>query len=101
MSMRRFLTHEAATIRGVAHELEYDPTTQWVYHRKMTWFWFVMFIPVIVMGLASTMGVWLSPLMWANVLLIFNLVMSCYANFATEFDAVAAADAARKAGGAS
>lgn len=95
MSVARFLHHEIANARGIAHDLEHDPTRQWVWHRKMTWFWLTMFAPTIAM--AAVAVAFSGSLLVADVLLIWNMLMSCYANFATEFDAVAAADAARKA----
>lgn len=100
-----FVRHEFAAAKHVAHDLEYDPKVQWVFHRRAAWVWFGMFVPVVALGVVSIVDR-ADALFWAAVLLIFNLLMSCYANFATELDAVAASyaamraeDAARNTGG--
>ena len=96
MRVVEFLRHERASIRHVAHDLEYDAAVQWRFHRRMTWFWFGMFAPVIGMGTGAVIDRH-HAVLWAAALLIFNLIMSCYANFATELDAVAASYSAMKA----
>lgn len=70
-----------ALIRRTEHELEYDPETQWRFHRRMCWFWLANF-PVI------TFMFFLLPHIWVAVALFVNTIYSLYANFCTEFDGV-------------
>jgi hypothetical protein len=102
VSLARFLRHERDIVRRVAHDMEYDPRAQWVFHRKMSWIWLFSFIPLAVF---TGFDVWGSlgyfPVSVCRVLnasmLAFTAFVSIYANFATDFDAVSASFAAMKA----
>ena len=95
-----FLRHEKAVIKREAYLMEFDPNTQWVFHRKMTWFWLMQFPFIGAFVAVDVYGTWEN---WATkVLLLFNLILlayntglSNYANFATDFDAVSASFAAK------
>lgn len=98
--MRRlvqFLGHEYRVARGVAHRLEFDSRAQWVYHRKMCWFWLAN-LPLVTALLIGVL--FASPrlaLVLTAVMLGVNTYYSLYANFDTEFDAVSASYAAIRA----
>ena len=83
---RRF----AHLIRGKTRDLEYDPETQWRFHRRMTWFWVANF-PVVALLYFGF------PRQWVVLGLLVNTFYSLYANFDTEFDGVHSSYAAWKA----
>lgn len=76
-----FLARVWAVIRRREHELEYDPRTQWRFHRRMCWFWLANF-PIVT---ALFFGL---PHLWIALALFVNTIYSLYANFCTEFDGV-------------
>lgn len=68
------------------HKLEYDPKTQYNFHRIAAFIWVLAMIGVPFWG-------WL----WGhNVGILIILEVSLYANFATEFGSVSAAEAAMR-----
>lgn len=102
MSIARFIAHERAVVRRVAHDMEYDPRAQWIFHRKMSWLWLFSFIPLLVFtgfdiwGSLGHFTAGVCQLLNASML-GFTAFVSIYANFATDFDAVSASFAAMKA----
>lgn len=77
-------------IRNDVQKLEYDPTTQWKFHRKMSWYWVANF-PVVAYLF------FYQPHLWIGVGLLLNTFYSLYANFATDYGAIPSAYAAMKA----
>ncbi len=92
-----FLRHELTASKDVTHRLEFDPHTQWVFHRKMCWFWIANFIPVTGLLIGVLSGSTKLALVLTSVMLGLNTYYSLYANFDTEFDAVSASYAAMRA----
>ncbi|MDE2103970.1 MAG: hypothetical protein KGL39_42430 [Patescibacteria group bacterium] len=92
-----FLRHEWAAVRHVAHQMEFDPETQWRFHRKMCWFWIANFLPVTVLLAGVLLTSTKTALLLTAIMLGVNTYYSLYANFDTEFDAVSAAYAAMRA----
>ena len=74
-------------VRNEAHQLEFDPQTQWQFHRKMSWYWVANFPLVAVLFFGF-------PRVWIGVGLLVNTFYSLYANFATDFGAIPASYAA-------
>lgn len=100
--LREFLHHEWAVLRKRTHDLEFDPDTQWRFHRRMAWFWLLntpFVLALLIFDVAASFGTFppMAALLITAVMLSVNTVYSLWANFATEFDAVSAADAARRA----
>jgi hypothetical protein len=92
-----FFGHETAAVRRVAHDMEFNSRTQWVYHRKMCWVWLANFVPItalLVLVLTSSTKM---AVVWTAVMLGVNTYYSLYANFCTDYDAVSASYAAIKA----
>lgn len=74
--------------RALYAKFEADPKTQYEYHRKMTIFWLMNFIPMnIIVGVdvwATLNGHDKVALLMTAVLLAINTNYSLYANFDTE-----------------
>lgn len=77
-------------VKNDAHLFEYDSTTQWKFHKKMTWFWVLNFPFMFIMYFGF-------PKEWIALGLLLNTIYSLYANFDTEFGAIPASYAAMKA----
>lgn len=93
----RFFRHEWAAVRHVAHEMEFNPETQWTFHRKMCWFWIANLLPVTGLLVGVLSGSTHLAVLLTAIMLGLNTFYSLYANFDTEFDAVSAAYAAMRA----
>lgn len=93
----RFLRHEAAAVRRAEHDMEFDSRTQWVFHRKMCWFWIANLAPVTALLIGIFVGGTHLAVVLTAIMLGLNTYYSLYANFDTEFDAVSASYAAIKA----
>lgn len=96
-----FFKHERALFLKGAYNLEFDPTTQWNFHRRMAWFWFLTFVPTValmIFDVTAAFGVFptMMVLVLNGVILSWNTICSWYANVATELDAISAAYAAIK-----
>ena len=75
-------------ITGEEHRLAYDPKTQYSFHRTMAVFWIIFAIAVTFL-----------PSLWSHsVGILVVLEVSLYANFATEYGSMSAAEAAMKEG---
>lgn len=70
---------------GNIHDLEYDPRTQYKFHQRLTWLWFITMI-ILPFG----------PTLWAHsISALIIQEISLWANFATHFGAMSAAIAAK------
>lgn len=102
MALGKFLAHEWAQVRKTTHDLEYDPEAQWRFNRKQAWFWLANTPLVLILlgfDVAASYGTFQpkTALLITAIMLSLNTIYSLWANFATAFDAIAAADAARRA----
>lgn len=76
-------------LKNDIHKLEYDPKTQWKFHLLMTRFWFF--------NLFVALGCYfLFPGVWSKASILYLVVVSLYANGATDFGAVPSSYAAMK-----
>lgn len=78
------------TLKNDVHKLEYDAETQWRFHRKMSWFWLFNIIVVVVVFI-------INKAFWEHVSILYLVIVSLYANFATDYGAVPSSYAAMKA----
>lgn len=76
-------------VKNDVHQLEYDPTTQWKFHRNMTRFWVCNFIVALAVY-------FFAPGVWSKVSILYLVLVSLYANAATDYGAVPSAYAAMK-----
>lgn len=77
-------------IKNDAHKLEYDPATQWKFHRNMTRFWVCNFLVALAVY-------FLAPELWNKASILYLVLVSLYANAATDYGAVPSSYAAMKA----
>ena len=92
--MAKFRVNPAAALyhllKNDVHKLEYDPKAQFEFHRKMSFFWVANFIAVLVVY------TWLGGV-WAKLSVLYLVLVSLYANFATDYGAMPGSHAAIKA----
>ena len=79
-----------AWLRHFIKDLETNPDTQLKVHLYASWYWLVNF-PIIAVFF------FIFPHIWVALGLLVNTFYSLYANFATDYGAVSAALAAKKA----
>jgi hypothetical protein len=71
-------------------KFEDDPHWQTQFHKRMTYFWLVNMI-------AATVVFFFAPGLWAQAAVFYLVLVSLYANFATDYGAVSAAEASESA----
>lgn len=74
-------------IKNDVHELEYDPRAQFEFHRRMSGFW-------ILNGSIVLTTYFLLPHVWHNFSVLYLVLVSLYANFATDYGAMPGSHAA-------
>lgn len=73
-------------LHDLKHKFEYDPKFQTTLHIRMSYFWlFNMAVVVLVFFFA--------PGIWAQASILYLVLVSLYANFATDYGAVSASEA--------
>ena len=75
--------------RNDVHKLEYDPKAQFEFHRRMSAFWVCNFFLVIVVHQFFDH-------FWNTVSVLYLILVSLYANFATDYGAMPSSHAALK-----
>jgi hypothetical protein len=73
------------------HDLEYNPQTQYKVHFYAAIYWLINFPIILILFFAF-------PDIWLQVGLLVTLVYSIYANLATDYGAMSAAEAATGSG---
>ena len=76
-----------ARLLGLERKFESDPAFQYRFHIVMTYFW------VVNAGMALTVF-FVSQSIWAKWSVLYLVVVSLYANFATDYGAVPGSEAA-------
>jgi len=77
-------------LKALKHRFEYDPSFQTKFHLRMTYFWLV--------NMAAVTGVFVfAPGVWAQISLLYLVLVSLYANAATDYGAVSASEASEHA----
>lgn len=71
----------------LARKFEGDPKTQYAWHKWAMRFWLVNAVIVITVFA-------LAPAVWKQVSVLYLVLVSLYANWATDFGAMSAAEAA-------
>jgi cell division protein FtsW (lipid II flippase) len=71
------------------HKLEYDPKSQFEFHRKMSWFWIINLLAAIVVYFFANH-------LWQSISVFYLVLVSLYANFATDYGAMPSSHAAIK-----
>lgn len=74
-------------VRHVVRSFESDPAVQYRIHMIATYFWIANFIAAVSCFLFL-------PRVWDRFSVLYLVVVSLYANFATDYGAVSAAEAA-------
>lgn len=77
-------------IRHLIHDFEYNPTVQFRFHLIAMIFWILNLV-------AGTAVMILFPHWWLEIGVFYVFVVSIYANWDTDYDAVSASLAARHA----
>jgi hypothetical protein len=77
-------------VKNDVHKLEYDPKAQFEFHRRMSFFWVSNFLGVLIVY-AFFGGI------WAKLSVLYLVLVSLYANFATDYGAMPGSHAAIKA----
>ena len=72
----------------IVKRFEEDPTTQLKFHLFFSFLWLVNIVVAVFTYLAL-------PAVWSHYSVLYLVVVSLYANFATDYGAVAASIAAR------
>lgn len=73
-------------LQAFRHKFEYDAEFQTAFHLRMTYFWLVN------MAVASAVFIF-APGLWSKASIFYLVLVSLYANFATDYGAVSAAEA--------
>lgn len=77
-------------LKAFRKKFEDDPHWQTLFHKRMSYFWLVnMIVATLVFALA--------PGLWAQASILYLVLVSLYANFATDYGAVSAAEASESA----
>jgi len=74
-------------LRALVRKIEGDPATQYKMHRFAMRFWLFNAIAVLIVFFAA-------PATWTKVSVLYLVLVSLYANVATDFGAMSAAEAA-------
>lgn len=74
------------TLRDLRRKFEQDGHFQAVLHIRMTYFWACNFV-------AASLVFFLAPGVWSRYSVYYLVIVSLYANFATDYGAVSAAEA--------
>lgn len=77
-------------LKELRRKAEYDPEFQTHFHRIMVYFWLIN-IPAV------TVVFFFAPGLWAQASIFYILIVSLYANFATDYDAMSASEASAHA----
>lgn len=91
------VAHYRQVLTREIHDLEFDPQTQWKFHRKMCRFWLANYPLIIFLQVWGFAGGHWAAVYVGVALLFLNTLYSLYANLVTEFDGVHSAYAAWKA----
>lgn len=75
---------------ALKHKFEDDAAWQTIFHKRMTYFWAINMI-------AATVVFFAAPGVWANASILYLVLVSLYANMATDYGAVSAAEASVEA----
>lgn len=76
-----------ARLRELARKFEGDPRTQYAWHKWAMRFWLFNAVAVILMFIFL-------PDAWQKISVLYLVLVSLYANWATDFGAMSAAEAA-------
>jgi len=74
-------------LKDDVHKLEYDPKSQFEFHRKMSFFWIINAALVSIVYFAFG-GI------WGRFSIIYLVYVSLYANFSTDYGALPSSHAA-------
>lgn len=74
-------------LRVLGRRFEGDPVTQYIWHKWAMRFWLVNAIVVVAVFIFA-------PAVWKQVSVLYLVLVSLYANWATDFGAMSAAEAA-------
>lgn len=77
-------------LRALRHRFEYDPEWQTKFHLRMSYIW-------LANMLVATGVFFFAPGLWATASIFYLVIVSLYANFATDYGAVSAAEASDSA----
>ena len=80
---------KATGIHLLFRRFEGDPKTQYAWHKWAMRFWLVNAVAVVAVFVFA-------PAVWRQVSVLYLVLVSVYANWSTEFGAMAAAEAAAK-----
>lgn len=84
------LKADVLKLQALKHKFEYDPAFQTKFHLRMTYFWLFNMIGVTTVFIAA-------PGVWAQISLLYLVLVSLYANAATDYGAVSASEASEHA----
>jgi hypothetical protein len=74
-------------VKNDVQKLEYDPKSQFDFHRRMSFFWIANFAGVL------TFDIFINPF-WQKISILYLTLVSLYANFSTDYGAMPSAHAA-------
>lgn len=77
-------------LRNFRKKFEDDAVWQTVFHKRMTYFWLFNMV-------AATIVFFAAPGVWASSSILYLVLVSLYANMATDYGAVSAAEASTEA----
>lgn len=77
-------------LKDFRHKFEYDPEFQTQFHLTMSYIWLANMV------LASIVF-FFAPGLWSTASIFYLVIVSLYANFATDYGAVSAAEASDSA----
>jgi endonuclease/exonuclease/phosphatase (EEP) superfamily protein YafD len=73
-------------LRKLKHKLEYDPVFQTTFHIRMAYFWLFNMVAAVTVFIFA-------PGFWAQASVLYLVIVSLYANFATDYGAASASEA--------
>jgi len=73
-------------LRKLKHKLEYDPEFQTTFHIRMAYFWLINKVVAVTIFIVF-------PGFWARASVLYLVIVSLYANFATDYGAASASEA--------
>lgn len=77
-------------LSALRRKFEDDAVWQTIFHKRMTYFWMLNMV-------AATVVFFVAPGIWANASILYLVLVSLYANMATDYGAVSAAEASTEA----
>ena len=72
-------------LKRARRKFEYDPEFQTKFHLGMTYFWMANFV-------VASLVFFFAPGLWQQASIFYLVIVSLYANFATDYGAVSAAE---------